>query len=294
MIVRVLGSAAGGGVPQWNCGCANCRAAREGSAPRRTQSSFAVSGDGEQWWLVNCSPDAAVQIEAFAPLRPHGRRDTPIAGMLLTDANVDHAGGLAVLRQSGDHGFAVCSSAVVRDVLVPQPAFAAFAKPPHVWLAVPLDGRPFDLDGGLEARAIPVPGTTPGFDGRRTLEGAVVAYDIGARGSAERALFAPVFSAMHASLRDAIARAGIAFLDGSFYTDDEMRDAGLSDKRASALGHQPVRETLAQLPQGRGRIVFAHLNNSNPMLDPASAASQAVRDAGAEIAFDGMAVELSA
>ena len=105
VIVRVFGSAAGGGVPQWNCACFNCSEARAGRAPRRTQSGVAVSADGERWLLLNCSPDIAEQIEAFVPLHPRPPRDTPIGGMLFTDANVDHIGGLAMLRQRGQHSF---------------------------------------------------------------------------------------------------------------------------------------------------------------------------------------------
>ncbi|HZV77124.1 MAG TPA: MBL fold metallo-hydrolase, partial [Candidatus Babeliales bacterium] len=94
MIVRVLGSAAGGGVPQWNCACRNCAAARAGDLPARLQSSLAASVDGKRWLLLNCSPDIGAQIENFAPLQPARLRETPIGGMLLTDANVDHLGGL--------------------------------------------------------------------------------------------------------------------------------------------------------------------------------------------------------
>ncbi|MBV8283580.1 MAG: pyrroloquinoline quinone biosynthesis protein B, partial [Candidatus Eremiobacteraeota bacterium] len=127
MILRILGSAAGGGVPQWNCACGNCAAARTGKAPRRTQSGAAVSADGNRWILLNCSPDIGAQIEAYDALLPKAVRETPIDGMLLTDANVDHIGGLAVLRQSGTHRFVVRSSAVVRDIATAQPAFAPFA-----------------------------------------------------------------------------------------------------------------------------------------------------------------------
>jgi len=300
VIVRVLGSAAGGGVPQWNCACANCSAARAGAMPRRTESSLAVSADGERWLLLNCSPDVAAQIEAFAPLHPRPPRATPISGMLFTDANVDHIGGLAVLRQRGP-AFVIRSSAVVRDIATAQPAFAPFAQPPHRWLDVPLDAEcepagDGDLAGSsLSVRALAVPGTTPGYDGRRELRGAVVAYEIARRGSEDRLLFAPVFSAVDAGLAAAIARARVAVLDGTFYGDDEMIAAGLMDKRARALGHQPVAGedgTLAALRGVRTRVIFTHLNNSNPMLDETTPAFARVREAGAEIAHDGMELRL--
>lgn len=301
MIVRVLGSAAGGGVPQWNCACANCQAARTGRAPRRTQSSLAVSADGARWLLLNCSPDVAEQIEAFPPLHPPAPRGTPIAGMLFTDANVDHIGGLAVLRQRGGHaGFVIHSSATVREIVTAQPGFAPFAAPPHRWLDAPLDEPiPSDGDdiagGALAVTAIEVPGTTPGYAGRRPAPGAVVAYEITDGHTQKPLLFAPVFSAIDAKLRAAIARASVAFLDGSFYSDDELVAPELLAKHARALGHQPVggRDgTLAQLAGTRTRIIFTHLNNSNPMLDSGSPASAALREFGAELAYDGMELTL--
>jgi pyrroloquinoline quinone biosynthesis protein B len=297
VIVRVLGSAAGGGVPQWNCACANCSATREGRRPRRTQSSLAVSSDGGRWLLLNCSPDVAAQVEAFAPLRPAPPRGTPIAGMLVTDANVDHLGGLTVLRQHGERGFVVRSSGAVRAIAVAQPAFAAFARQPHRWPEAPL-GAPCEADGDddlvgnrITVRAIPVPGTTPGYDGRRSLRGAVVAYEIADRPSTHRLLFAPVFADVDDALGRAIESASVAFVDGSFYSDDELVAQGLANKRARALGHLPVGGaggTLEKLRGTKTRVIFTHLNNSNPMLDPDSPAAARVRELGAEIAFDGM------
>ncbi len=317
MIVRVLGSAAGGGVPQWNCACANCAAAREGRQSRRTQSSVAVSADGAEWLLLNCSPDVAAQIEAFPPLHPQRPRGTPIAGMLLTDANVDHLGGLAVLRQHGDSGFVLRSSAAVRATAEAQPAFAAFMRSPHRWLEAPLGaecGAESDVDlvgNHFSVCAIPVPGTTPGYDGRRGVRGAVVAYEIAERSvlspsaplrQAQRRsgqalskgktlLFAPVFAQIDATLASAIESASVAFLDGSFYSDDELVALGLARKRARSLGHLPVGGaggTLERLRDKSVRAIFTHLNNSNPMLDPDSPAAARVRELGAEVAFDGM------
>lgn len=301
MIVRVLGSAAGGGVPQWNCACANCQAARAGRAPRRTQSSLAVSAGGARWLLLNCSPDIAAQIEDFPPLHPMQPRGTPIGGMLLTDANVDHLGGFAVLRQRNSAGFLVRSTSVVRKIATPQPAFAPFAAPPHRWLEVPLDAlcdaeSNEDIVGNLlTVRALAVPGTTPGYDGRRIVRDAVVAYEICDRGKESRLLFAPVFSALNDTLVRAISQSHVAFLDGSFYSDDELIAGGLLNKNARALGHQPVGGpdgTLAQLGGAKTRLIFTHLNNSNPMLDPNSQAYASVRTFGSEIAYDGMQLTL--
>ncbi len=303
MILRVLGSAAGGGVPQWNCVCPNCTAVREGRAPRRTQSCAAIgSEDGGAWTLLNCSPDIALQVEAFAPLQPRhrgeGQRDTPIAGALLTDANVDHIGGLAVLRQGGSHSFTLRSSESVRALATAQPAFAPFAAPPHRWLCdrhcAPVDEG--DPVGNLfDVRAFSVPGRMPGYAGRARVEDAVFAYEIRDRRSGRRLLFAPVYEAIDDALLTAIAQADLALLDGSFYADDEMRAAGLMDKSARDLGHLPVGDsdgTLDRLQGVRTRVIFTHLNNSNPMLDPTSEAARRVRERGFEIAQDGLEVVL--
>jgi pyrroloquinoline quinone biosynthesis protein B len=260
-----------------------------------------VSADGRRWILLNCSPDIAQQIESFKPLHPQRRRGTPIAGMLVTDANIDHLGGLTVLRQTGSGGFIVRSSAVVRAIALLQPAFAPFASPPHRWLEAPLDGPcaasgdDDPVGGQLTVRAFAVAGTTPGYDGRRTVQGAVLAYEITDRDEARGLLFAPVFAAIDDVLANAIARARVAFLDGSFYSDDELVTANLLPKQARALGHQPVGGaggTLAHLRGVTTRILFTHVNNSNPMLDPESQAFADVRLAGAEIAFDGMELTL--
>lgn len=294
MIVRVLGSAAGGGVPQWNCGCVHCAAARRGTAPRRSQSSLAISPDGETWWLVNISPDVAYQIEEFGPLQPRALRGSPIAGMLLTDANVDHLGGLAVVRQTHPAGFEVYSSDVVRRIATAQTAFSAFAEPPHRWHSVT---EPFELaDGALRVTPLPVPGLTPGYAGRESTRGAVLAYRVESRGSRASVLFAPVFAAIDASLAAAIAGADVAFLDGSFWSDDELRTEGLDIKAAHALGHLPIGEpdgSLATIKGLRNRRIYTHVNNSNPLLDPDSLASAALRDAGAELAFDGLEIRFA-
>jgi pyrroloquinoline quinone biosynthesis protein B len=230
-----------------------------------------------------------MQIEAFAPLHPRSLRGTPIDGAALTDANVDHLGGLTALRQSGNHRFVMLSSRIVRDIATAQIAFAPFAREPHRWDAVSNDGQ-LELSG-LRLRALALPGTTPGYAGRREEPGAVFAYEIRGADSGASILFAPVFSAIDDPLFEAIGRATVAFLDGTFFSDDELMAGGLMEKTARQLGHQPVGGrggTLERLRGVRTRIVFTHVNNSNPMLDPASAAALEVRNAGSEIAYDGM------
>jgi pyrroloquinoline quinone biosynthesis protein B len=296
VIVRVLGSAAGGGVPQWNCACANCSAARAGTAPRRSQSSFAVSANGDRWWLVNVSPDVAQQIEAFPALQPRAGRGTPIAGMLLTDANVDHLGGLAVLRQAGDHAFTLVSSATVRDIALQQEAFAAFAQPPHRWDVRAAD-ETFALGEGLHARVVALAGLTPGYAGRQALPDAVVGYAVEDATSGKRALFAPVFASVNPALLAAAGGADVAFFDGSFWSDDELASVGV-EKAARALGHAPAggaEGSLARLTADEaqtGRRYYAHLNNTNPLLDPDSAAAGELAVRRFAVAYDGLEIEL--
>ncbi|MGC2633218.1 MAG: MBL fold metallo-hydrolase, partial [Candidatus Cybelea sp.] len=253
--------------------------------------------DGKRWLLLNCSPDIGAQIQSFAPLHPRKPRGTPIAGILFTDANVDHLGGLATLRQSGEHRFIIRSSAIVRAIAAAQPAYAPFSQPPHRWLESALDvpceaASDDDIVGNqLAVRAVSVPGTTPGYDGRRRMPGAVVAYEVSDLDRKNRLLFAPVFSSVDTALHAAIASVQVAFVDGTFYTADELVAQHLLPKRAESLGHQSVAGEAGTLERLRGigtRVIFTHLNNSNPMLEPSSAASQEIRDAGAEIAYDGM------
>jgi len=295
MIVRVLGSAAGGGVPQWNCACANCSAARRGESARRSQSSFAVSGDGQRWWLINASPDIASQIESFAPLHACAGRGTPIAGMLLTDANIDHIGGFAVLRQAGDHGFTIYSSPAVRAVALEQRAFVPFASPPHRWNATNA-GAQIELDARLRVAVIAMEGLMPGYAGRAALPDAVVAYAVRDNATGGNALFAPVFMRIGQTLRTAAQEADVAFFDGSFWNDDELHGVGV-EKTARSLGHLPIdgpEGTLASLhdlPRG-GRRFFTHLNNTNPLLDPLSHAARTTRECGFEVAYDGLELYL--
>jgi pyrroloquinoline quinone biosynthesis protein B len=211
--------------------------------------------------------------------------------MLLTDANVDHLGGLAVLRQTHPAGFELYSSDVVRRIATAQAAFSAFAEPPHRWHSV---HEPFALAGGaLRVTPLPVPGLTPGYAGRERTRGAVVAYRVEEPASRASVLFAPVFDAIDDALATALAGVDVAFLDGSFWSDDEMENAGLDIKHARSLGHLPVGGddgSLATIAGLRNRRIYTHVNNSNPLLDPASPAARALRDAGAELAFDGLEI----
>jgi len=274
--------------------------ARNGEAPMRTQSSIAVSADERTWLLVNVSVDLARQFAATPELWPAAARATPFAAVLLTDANVDHTAGLAEMRQDPD-AFVVVSTPVVKSLLVSQLAYERFDRPPHRWIACDPSDRDIARDIGdavaaqFEILIIDVPGLLPGYAGRGTARGAVVAYVLRERATGASVLIAPVFSDFDEILMKEARTSDVVLLDGSFYSDDEMPRDGLMRKTARSLGHAPiggVDGTLARVSDLANRRVFVHLNNSNPVLDPASAAAQNVAAAGCEIAYDGMRIPI--
>ncbi|HTX60561.1 MAG TPA: MBL fold metallo-hydrolase [Verrucomicrobiae bacterium] len=300
MIVKILGSAAGGGVPQWNCGCINCTRARRGELPSRMQSSIAI-GSGGEWLLVNASVDLPHQLAATPELWPNALRATPFRAVLLTDANVDHTAGLGELRQGPDP-FVVVSSKTTKELLAGERAYERFDRAPHRWVAAEPDGS--DLAASVdpvlaerfEVRAWNVPGLLPGYAGRRPQRGAVLAYELRERGGGATVLAAPVFADVDEVLAAAIGRADLALLDGTFFSDDEMQALGLPAKPARALGHLPVGGpdgSLARSAHARGRRVFVHLNNTNPMLDSDSIAFASVREADCAVAGDRETYEVS-
>jgi pyrroloquinoline quinone biosynthesis protein B len=268
--------------------------ARRGEAPLRTQSSIAISGDGIRWLLVNASVDLPRQFAQTPALWPRTLRENPFAGVLLTDANVDHCAGLGELRQNPGP-LTIVSSAVTKSLLAGERAYERFARPPHRWITeAPVVVETLE---NLEIRTIEVPGLLPGYAGRTVAPGAVVAYIVRDAISEVQTVVAPVFSEIDDRLYDAIASSDVALLDGTFYSADELRVYGLMSKDARGLGHAPVGGdggTLARISGLSNRRIFVHINNSNPMLDPSSDALRAVKAAGCEIAEDGMLIDVTA
>jgi pyrroloquinoline quinone biosynthesis protein B len=284
--LHVLGSAAGGGVPQWNCGCSNCTAAREKRLPQRTQASLAASTDGQTWVLFNATTDLRRQIESDASLAPRGMRGSPICAVILTDANVDHAAGLLDLRQAGP--LSVYSTEAVRSTLVDCNAmFAPFARPPRTWGTV--DERGIEV-AGLRIARIAVDGLLPAYAGGQRVDGAVSAFTIEDRSGA-RALYAPVFLEVNSALASAANDAGVALFDGSFWSDGELAEHGLGSRTAREMGHAPIDGPGGSLAKLRGaacaRKYYTHINNSNPVLDPSSAEAATLGAAGMFLAEDG-------
>ncbi|MER8062312.1 MULTISPECIES: pyrroloquinoline quinone biosynthesis protein PqqB [unclassified Streptomyces] len=289
----LLGTAAGGGFPQWNCACALCGRCRRGELPTRSQECVAVSGDGRAWWLLNASPDIRTQLLAAPALLPGpGPRDTPVRGVLLTDAEVDHALGLAVLR--GGTGLTVHAAPPVRAALTADlPVRGLLDRyAPWKWRDGTVPGG-FALAGGLTVTAHPLGAKAPKYvDAPDPDAPWVCAYRIEDRATGGTLVYAPCLAAWPDGFDDLLASATCALLDGTFFSADELGTA-VSSRHAgqSLMGHLPVAGpggSLAALARHPGlRRIYTHLNNTNPLLDPSSAARAAVREAGVEVLPDG-------
>jgi len=296
MRIRILGAGAGGGLPQWNCGCPNCHAARAGRIPAMTQSSIAVSADGESWVVINASPDIRHQLAATPELHPTGPREMPLRSVLLTNGDIDHVAGLLTLREK--QPFTLFATEEIHTVLAGNPIFAALDPALVERRGIALE-RPFTLVPGLEARLFAVPGKVPLY-----LEGEEVVTDLEGEqtvgvelATAEaRAFYIPGCARITPVLADRLKDAPLVLFDGTLWQDDEMIRAGLGQKTGQRMGHVSIsgaEGSLATLTGlGIGRGVYVHLNNTNPAVDPASPEAAEVRDAGWEIARDGMEITL--
>jgi pyrroloquinoline quinone biosynthesis protein B len=303
MLIKVLGSSAGGGLPQINCNCRNCADARAGSRAvrRRTQSSVAVSRDGSNWTLLNASPDLRQQIDATPQLWPRpegGRRSSPIVSIVLTNADVDHVAGLLSLREGVS--FTLYGSGSVLAALAANPIYAVLdrAHVPRVTLA--LESKLL-LAGGLCLEAFAVPGkialyleTSAAEFGTRP--GDTLGLKISDPESGAAFFFIPGCAAVDATLAARLRGAPLVLFDGTLYTDDEMIVQGLSSKTGQRMGHLamagPSGAITAFAGFEVGRRVFVHMNNSNPALREDSPERASVEAAGWEIAWDGMEIEL--
>ena len=296
MDVIVLGAAAGGGFPQWNCHSPASRRARSGDAAARprTQASIAISGDGSHWHVFNASPDLRRQIDMTPALHPrHGLRSTPIASVVLTGGDVDVIAGLLTLRER--QPFALHASAAVHAILVANPIFDVLAEGIVDRRTVMLD-QPIALDDTLTATLFAVPGKVPLYmeDGDRMQPIRVDDTTVGAEitDGTHRAVFIPGCAAMTDDLRARIDGADLLFFDATLWDDDEMIAAGLGTKTGRRMGHISMSglggsiASLADLTIGRR--VALHINNSNPVLLDDSHERSTAEAARWIIAEDGM------
>jgi pyrroloquinoline quinone biosynthesis protein B len=305
MRVKILGSGAGGGFPQWNCGCSNCnglRAAKlHGSA--RTQTQIAFSVNSKAWFLLNASPDLRTQILATPELAPpEGSRQSPITGVFLPSADVDSIMGLLHLREFTP--FRIFATPAVQQIVREENTIFRVldrAMPPVQWLGISMrpqfarvDSDPRE-DSSFRCSAVSLGGSYPDYvsdalRGSLPADQAVVGLLV--EQGEKRLFFAPSLPGRNQEWKKLAESSDLVFLDGTFWSDDELSRAAGSGKTARAIGHLPLSGPDGLLQQfsgtGRGRRVLIHINNTNPILDEESTEYHQVREMGWEIAHDGM------
>lgn len=306
MRVRVLGSAAGGGFPQWNCNCRNCAGVRSGTLHTRprTQSSIAVSGDGPAAWaLVNASPDILAQLQANSFLQPaRAARDTAITGIVLVDGQIDHTTGLFMLREATRPWPLWCTDSAYADLTRGNPILQVLSHYCGVERRrIDLGGEDFSVAGvtGVRWRGLPVASKPAPYSPNRESPvcGDNIALLITGESTRKSVLYAPGLGSMEDHVWKAMQGADCVLVDGTFWTDDEMIRLGLSRKRAREIGHLPqsgaggMLEWLDQLPAATRKILI-HINNTNPILDETSPERGELRRRGIEVAWDGMEIVL--
>jgi len=313
MRVKILGSAAGGGFPQWNCACANCRGLREGTlrsrARTQTQIAFSPDPDAKVWFLVSASPDLHTQIVATPELNPQPGSEThsPIAGVFLPSADVDSVMGLLHLREFQSF-FVFAAAAVQRILKKDNKIFGVLdrADPPVQWQVLSSKGRLgchlSESPGEAPAFVcvtMPLGGSYPDYVGeeiQRNLspDDAAIGFVFEQKGKS--VFIAPSLSGRNPEWTKAAAASDLVLIDGTFWSDDELIKTGRSKKTAREIGHLPLSGSgglLEQFPaNAKGRKVLIHINNTNPILDEDSPEHRAALDAGFEIAYDGMEFEL--
>jgi pyrroloquinoline quinone biosynthesis protein B len=295
--VRVLGAAAGGGFPQWNCACPQCRAVRDGSRPcrSRTQSSVAVSSDYRRWFLLNASPDIRAQIEAFPPLHPRGVRDSPLQAVLLTDAELDHTLGLMLLREANDlevHATAAVHETLCKGTSLLQ-TLGAYTN--VEWRTV-VTGKVVSLADGLSYRAFDAPTSKRARFGTGAAGESVVGYRI-TDGHPGRALvYLPGAQQLTASVLAHLEGCTCVLFDGTCWQDDELIRLGIAPKTSREMGHLPISGaggSLKQLvPLPIERKIYIHINNTNPILLEDAPERRIVEEHGLEVAADGLELEI--
>jgi pyrroloquinoline quinone biosynthesis protein B len=307
VLAVVLGSAAGGGFPQWNSNAPACRRARQGdaSARARSQASLAVSANNKDWFVLNASPDLRLQIEATPHLHSReGLRSSPITGVVLTGGDVDAIAGLLNLRER--HRFTVYGPSRVLAILAANPIFDVLGPDCVRRVELPLD-QGIELPGssgpsGLAVVALTVPGKVPlylettGQDPGLSEDGDAVGLEVIETATRKSFFFIPGCAAMTERLRHRLAGSALVFFDGTLWRDDEMIRLAVGSKTGRRMGHMSMSGddgTIAAFRDlGIGRRIFIHINNSNPVLLDDAPERHIANAAGWEIAYDGMEVTL--
>jgi pyrroloquinoline quinone biosynthesis protein B len=297
MWVRVLASAAGGGFPQWNCVCPQCRAARSGSRPcvPRSQSSIAVSADRQQWFLFNTSPDIQSQIESFEALHPDDGSVARLQAVLLTDAELDHTLGLLLMREG--RGLEVHATESVYETLTTGTGILRTLEAycPVTWRPV-VPGTEVVLGEGLSYCAFEVPTTKRMRFTGAAANGRVVGYRVTDTTSRRSLVYLPCVQQLTPDILGELADCSALLVDGTCWRDDEMPSLGLASKTSRDMGHVPIvgpggsLELLSPLPIDRK--IYVHINNTNPILLDDSPERLHLDRHGMEVAVDGLELEI--
>jgi len=303
MKIRVLGSGAGGGFPQWNCNCNNCNGLRQNTlnGKARTQSSIAVSSDNINWLLINASPDIRAQLEAFPAIHPkEGLRDTGIKAVLLIDSQIDHTTGLLMLRE-GKPLDIYCTEMVKQDLTTGFPIFNMLSHYCTVnHHPVPIDGSSFTIPAIADLRFYTqaLKSKAPPYSPHRhdPHDGDNIGVIIEQISTGKKVFYSPGLGEIEPHVMDAMQAADCILVDGTFWTEDEMVTLGISHKRAREIGHLPQSGAggMIEVLNGvaKARKILIHINNTNPILDDDSAQRKTLDAANIEVSYDGLEIDL--
>ena len=300
MHIRVLGSAAGGGFPQWNDNGENCRGLRAGNPnfQARNQSSITVSSNSVDWILINASPDIRAQIESFPPLQPARKiRDTGISSIIITDSQIDHTTGLLILREHDKPWDIYCTKSVYEDMTTGYPIFNILGHFRGVnWHEVSTEQVSYKIPKAenLIFTAVPLKSEAPPYSPHRhnTVPGDNVGYKIEDTKTGKNLFYAPGLGVIEDHVYEYLKNADVVLIDGTVWTNDEMSRAGVNNKLASEMGHLDqsskggIMETLNSLK--KPRKILIHINNTNPILNEESEERKILNSHNIEVSYDGM------
>ena len=301
MRVRVLGSAAGGGFPQWNCNCPNCDGVRKGTinAKRRTQSSIAVTGDNVNWLLFNASPDILTQFQGFPELQPaRSIRDTAVKSLLLMDAQIDHTTGLFMLREGKTPLNIYCTDMVYEDLTTGNPIFNILGHYCGInWKRISMDSLDsFEAEGvpNLKITAVPLSSKAPPYSPHRNNPhiGDNIGIQVEDATSGKKLFYAPGLAEIEDQIKPFMEQADCLMVDGTCWTNDEMAKLGIAQKMSLDMGHLPQSDPGGMIevlrPLKASKKILIHINNTNPILREDSPERAVLASEKIDVAYDGM------